>query len=230
MSESLRRSTRRNAKKPSSYSVGDFVEVTRNEKKVKGRLVYKLTEGPTANPRWLVAFDDKPAWKEEEVYEKAFGKHLSKFEENPTSNKNIIRSRHKSKKSIKSDPSENISTSSEAEETRPMPDPKKKAVTFTDNSPTISEVELSPKSRKDRDRVSAREQRSLRRQAMVEDVVPQHPVLSSTGKRPRSTPPPPGNVSKKARKDGEVIKVPMLTGTLILYRGLNRRAEFIRKF
>jgi hypothetical protein len=28
----------------------------------------------------------------------------------------------------------------------------------------------------------------------------------------------------------EVVKIPMLTGTLFLYKGLHRRAEFVRKF
>jgi len=47
--------------------------------------------------------------------------------------------------------------------------------------------------------------------------------------------PPAGAVAKASKKskptngDEEVVKVPMLTGTLYLYRGIRRRAEFIRR-
>ena len=37
------------------------------------------------------------------------------------------------------------------------------------------------------------------------------------------------NLAKKKNKGEDVIRVPMLTGTLLLYRGLHRRAEFIYK-
>jgi hypothetical protein len=64
--------------------------------------------------------------------------------------------------------------------------------------------------------ISSREQRSNRRQAAImEEVALQPPT-------------------KKKKMTGqykeEVVKIQMLTGTLYLYRGLRRRAEFIRKY
>lgn len=72
-------------------------------------------------------------------------------------------------------------------------------------------------------KASAREERSRRRQALQKDEGPLKPPAVNNGKaRP----------NKKAKKTTleDVIKVPMLTGTLILYRGLHRRAEFVRKY
>ena len=72
-------------------------------------------------------------------------------------------------------------------------------------------------------KASDREERSRRRQAMIEVE-----AQTTTSKRPRVA--ASGGQAKKvkvkgARDDGRV-KVPMLTGTLYLYRGARRRAEF----
>ena len=70
-------------------------------------------------------------------------------------------------------------------------------------------------------KVSDREQRSRRRQEIIEQDPP--PAAKRIKEAPRNT------NSKKKVGDEEVIKVPMLTGTLYLYRGIRRRVEFIRK-
>jgi hypothetical protein len=49
-------------------------------------------------------------------------------------------------------------------------------------------------------------------------------------KRPGNNGVLPPSKKMKAGTDEEVIKVPMLTGTLYLYRGVRRRVEFIRKY
>ena len=84
-------------------------------------------------------------------------------------------------------------------------------------------------------KASAREQRSKRRQAMIDefgaDVVspPSHPQNGS-GKRKHA-----GNgkltKSKRFRDDEheKCLKVKLLTGTLYIYRGKHRRAEFVRR-
>jgi len=83
------------------------------------------------------------------------------------------------------------------------------------------------------DRVSAREARSHRRQAKIDDaaIVPGAEILA--GKRKLL---PPMGHSKKHKynepqdaEDGEVVKVKLLTGTLYLYHGSKRRVEFIRR-
>jgi hypothetical protein len=69
---------------------------------------------------------------------------------------------------------------------------------------------------------------------MIDDaaIVPGTEILA--GKR--KLPPPPGNRSKQYKhnetqyaEDGEVVKVKLLTGTLYLYRGAQRRVEFVRQ-
>mmetsp|Transcript_3592 Transcript_3592/g.6031 ORF Transcript_3592/g.6031 Transcript_3592/m.6031 type:complete len:239 (-) Transcript_3592:145-861(-) len=233
---SLRRSGRRAIRKNSDYNVGDVVEVARNESVVKGKLLQELSEGKTANPRWLVAFIDEPAWKDEELYEKAFGKqwHEGETEAHPKP------PRVRTKPLVAVPPTKSTSkivggslksdSSSETEESRTS---KKKSVSFTE-SPGASGSDSSPKRMRAAAaaaRKSSREQRSLRRQShvgpeVVGGVLP--PMAASHNKRDRA---PTSNLpdSKKTRKDEEVIKVPMLTGTLYLYRGPVRRAEFVRR-
>lgn len=158
----------------------------------EGRLAYLLTEGTSANPRWLVKFDKEP-WKDEELYEHIFGKLVKRGDGIKP-------------KAVTSKPS----SSSEGEETSK----KKKPVAFTEESSQMVSDSSSSKIR-----ALAREQRSTRRQASIE-VVKKRP-LKNNGLAP-------ANKRVKTNND-EVIVVPMLTGTLYLYRGLNRRAEFIRR-
>ena len=82
-------------------------------------------------------------------------------------------------------------------------------------------------------RASARAARSQRRQAMIEETVPEP---DKKGGLKRAAPGGPGGAEdendKKAKwsVDDEVVKVKMNTGTLYLYKGLNRRAVFVRKY
>jgi len=83
------------------------------------------------------------------------------------------------------------------------------------------------------DRASAREARSHRRQAKIDDaaIVPGTEIL--TGKR--KLPPTTGHYKKYKDNEPqnaagvEVVKVKLLTGTLYLYHGSKRRVEFIRR-
>lgn len=100
---------------------------------------------------------------------------------------------------------------------------KRKNVTFSESSPvgsdssSVVDIKVAKKAR-------AREQRVARRQARIEEEDAQPKRHADRSKE--------SNSNKRSRVDDtneEVIKVPMLTGTLYLYRGLNRRAEFVRK-
>jgi hypothetical protein len=118
----------------------------------------------------------------------------------------------------------------------------KKSVTFSnENSPIGSDEESSTQETgTEGGNVSARESRSLRRQTMIDES---DGVLAWTGGTGNLTvggkrrPPPGGSngkngsKSKRPRQEGDdsVVKVKLLTGTLYLYRGRNRRAEFIRR-
>ena len=70
-------------------------------------------------------------------------------------------------------------------------------------------------------KVSSREVRSRRRQQAIEDEVP------PGGAAVNVVAPPPKKA--KTKTSDEVIKIPMLTGTLYLYRGAKRSVAFVRK-
>ena len=106
---------------------------------------------------------------------------------------------------------------------------KRKAVQFADGSQDGSDFSSSAEAgkleKKLHGKVSAREERSRRRQAKIDEDAP---VIDEPTSRPDAAP----VQSKKRQKtpdDGEVIKVKLLTGTLYLYRGKHRRAEFVRR-
>jgi hypothetical protein len=89
-----------------------------------------------------------------------------------------------------------------------------------------------------RDRMSAREARSRRRQAKIDEDAPFTTTTATGGLGEEATHsakrrlrPPPNHGKKRQRQadDGEVVKVKLLTGTLYLYRGQHRRVEFVRR-
>jgi hypothetical protein len=211
----------------------------------KGRLVSKLTE-TSSNPRWLVAFDDE-SWTEEDMYESSFGQILGKAtatqpQDVTGSNKNkkVENKQNEAVSPPKTTPKHGSPVTStpnavkdktpavspiEMEQRQSNSDTSKKKGKNQIDFKTVQEHNTSDSSSLPSDaakaaaRVSAREQRSRRRQAAsVEEVAQQ----------------PPSKKKKVAgRYDGgkeEVVKIEMLTGTLYLYRGLRRRAEFVRKF
>ena len=106
---------------------------------------------------------------------------------------------------------------------------------LSEESSTTPETESAAATSGNKKRtVSAREQRSQRRQAMIDEFgtalvsPPSHPQ-SGSGKRKNN-----GKTSKSKRprheEDGKCLKIKLLTGTLYLYRGpRNRRAEFVRR-
>jgi len=179
----------------------------------EGRLAYLLTEGPSANPRWLVKFDQE-SWKDEELYERSFGTLLRKAgDESDRASPTDYPNKQSKKEGRKS------SSSSEDDSKD-----KQKNVTFSESSPVGSDSSSIGGDDQAARRAKARELRIARRQAKIdqEDSQPKRRADRSRD----------SNSDKRMRVEEpgeEVIKVPMLTGTLYLYRGLNRRAEFIRK-
>lgn len=266
MAISLRRSRRSTKKGVSDYNVGDIVEIDRQHGVVaRGRLAQLLTEGPSPNPRWLVKFDSQP-YKDEEMYERAFGKLIHSNEEIEEQQSTLTASEVTSSTSARTkttitaesfkeswaiDEGDNIDDTKKGKNindiniettTLPTGNSKSKSVQFQKNGANLSQDsadDSSPTEENSRvgtshSRASAREARSRRRQAMIDDaaIVPGTEILA--GKR--KLPPPPGHRSKQYKQsetqyseDGEVVKVKLLTGTLYLYRGAQRRVEFIRR-
>lgn len=233
-------------------------QINRSNAPTTGKLIYKLTEGPTANPRWLVAFDDE-GYRDEELYEHSFVKAGSdeaamatspkRDSPSPTEMNNKNTSRHRSSKTTTS--SRNSSSGSlgsvsdqdgAGSEDRKMRN--KKTVTFSEGSPvpSVPSDSSSPATHAvnkvvKQSKVSAREERSRRRQAMIHQEAQLSGVVGVKRVRSHSSSSHHKGSNKKARanevtddEDDEVVKIVMKTGTLFLYRGLHRRAEFVRKF
>ncbi len=245
---------------------------------MKGRLAFKLTEETSPNPRWLVKFDGQ-TYKDEEVYERSFGKLLHSVEDDDaltpplppagssrrapalTTNTKLSSGNARTKVVVAtattgkdSNKSVNGTSSEENNEADKSPDQKtnkngngQKTVSFSespvasDDSSALEEGNGGSGGRRGRGgKISAREARSLRRQAKIDDRDAVSAVMAVTqatsgiiGLSTKRRLPPKGghHKSKRPRVEGheEVIKVKMLTGTLYLYRGLHRRAEFIRR-
>ena len=121
-----------------------------------------------------------------------------------------------------------VTSSSEIEETNSA---KKRRVTFSLDVPTPASPSISENSSsKNEAKVSARAARSLRRQAKIETVAakvaPRTSVAMKRGRKQNTT-----STSKrgKAANDEEVVKIKLNTGTLYMYKGLNRRVVFVRR-
>lgn len=207
---------------------------------LEGRLAQFLSEGSSPNPRWLVKFDGQPH-KDEEMYERLFGKLLSSVEEEDDQGDSgsLQSQRKQSKPSL---PTRTVSSSKESEassekgetgddfgeESKASANKISESVDGSNaGSDTSSNVESTRSGRSGR--VSAREARSKRRQAMIDEDVKDGVVPADGNPRP---PILPGNAKKRQREEtdgGDVVKVKLLTGTLFLYRGRYRRVEFIRR-
>ncbi|GKZ01179.1 hypothetical protein MPSEU_001069300 [Mayamaea pseudoterrestris] len=236
MSSRPRRS-RRAPKKFTDFSHGDVVEIIRNGVPVQARLAQLLSESASPNPRWLLKFDGQSI-KDEEVYQQAFSKKLVSAT-SPSS----------SKRGSNSDNSIHTDNDSMAggDSTPPSPETKLAsddvliATKMSINSNSTDEddeegstsavnsgVDDHQRLLKEQARVSAREARSRRRQAKVVQESKQLSVKNIRGGFRAGLAKSNG---KRQREEGEeCVKVPLLTGTLYLYRGrTKRRAEFVRR-
>lgn len=191
----------------------------------------------------MVAFDEE-SWPEEDIYESYFGKIIETVSDTEDKARNSIKtgkeikkgapssattssssgpapdntgqSRQK-KKSAKSPPTTppepTKSSSDKAEEDSVSSHGKKRKTTDTDEEGKLSDDSAARKKAQDR------EARRKRRQAIVEEEEMKMGIHDHVV----------GSAIKKKTKGEDVIEVPMLTGTLLIYRGIHRRAEFIYK-
>jgi hypothetical protein len=212
---------------------------------LEGRLAQFLSESTSPNPRWLVKFDGQPQ-KDEEMYEKAFGKILvpADDEDDTPDSGSVATSQKRGSKpsgvgSRSGGSNKGSGTSSEEGEIGEDSRKESKATLKKDSqiaegsnagSDTSSNAESTSEGKLSR--ASAREARSNRRQAKIDEDVPALPALGDITAGVKRRPPIPPNNSKKRQRgeaDGEVVKVKLLTGTLYLHRGRHRRAEFVRR-
>jgi hypothetical protein len=189
------------------------------------------------------------------MYERSFGKLIASYDDDepstrskspsptqnkppPTQNKPPPSQNKPSKPqgngSRKGSNGKSSSTSSDDELKKGPKAGGKKAVQFSEGSNAGSDYSSTPETGSGkmsaRDKVSAREARSNRRQAKIDEDAPLG-LGEAPGPEGKRRAPPPNHSKKRQRGDdnGEVVKVKLLTGTLFLYRGRHRRAEFIRR-
>lgn len=265
MSRSLRRS-RRAPKSKSDFNVGDVVELQRNGTTTKATLAQLLTDVSSPNPRWLVNLNVPPY--KEEVYEHIFNASFAEdgaaeeaesanslppvaavsAKKEPPGGTDIV----KQEKKVTNDPVISVadkkkgSTSSStgvadasSDGGKSSSNSKKKAVSFSDASSSSNGKIPGSK----RSKVSAREARSRRRQALMDEpgseTLPATlPVVTTTGKRKVSGAAAIAAQNKRLRlaaaaakspAEEAVTKVKFLTGTLYIHRGKHRRVEFVRR-
>lgn len=254
---SLRRSSRRSKKR--SYSIGDIVEVlakVSGQSEVRtssicsnllmdtifelfqvltfkhlsiygqsdsdqvlktGQLLSQSTSRSTSPSTWLIGFDDKSS-PSEKVHEDHLGEILGKVSPSPDTVITTVGTRNR--KSSTTSGTRKVAgrtTKNEKENPAEMLDAlasSSSGSTRNGSKKSLVDSESPVPSGKRAAAASAREQRSKRRQAQ------QPPSVSFSR---------PTKKSKTSKSKEPAIKIPMLTGTLFLYRGRHRRAEFVRK-
>mmetsp|Transcript_28465 Transcript_28465/g.66820 ORF Transcript_28465/g.66820 Transcript_28465/m.66820 type:complete len:269 (-) Transcript_28465:123-929(-) len=268
MSLRLRRSVR--SKTESKFNVGDIVEYKRRSKTGQGRLSFRLTEGDSPNPLWLVTFDRASA-KDEEIYEKHFTRLVEKSKGPKVDGRKTKGKRGGARRRSSSSDEE---AGNEGEDAAPPQDAAEGKSGSNSSSDDKSSSGAGRRSKKDKklrlaedaaaaeskdeddeddgaasdssapstkkgkggvdrgDRAASRAARSQRRQAKIEVTVTEEVSKKTSGaKRPADAAAADDENGKKAKPaDDEVVKVKMNTGTLYLYKGLHRRAVFVRKF
>jgi hypothetical protein len=219
-------------------------QIPKDQAVAKGRLISKMTETSSLKPRWLVAFDEE-SWTEEDMYESSFGQILGKTTATDLSDSSKT-TKEKSKQTVAVDvpktnakngipvtsPSNSIKTKTPAVSPTEMEqqaqsnsnsDSSKKSTKKQISFQTVQENHMSDSSTLLSDTtkaaagISSREQRSNRRHAAIME----EEALQPPTKKKKVT---------GQYKEEKVVKIQMLTGTLYLYKGLRRRAEFIRKY
>lgn len=104
---------------------------------------------------------------------------------------------------------------------------RKKTVALQNETKELSqESSATPPNRLRTDAVTARAERSLRRQRQMDEMTPANIKRNATRPVHKST----TNAKRVTNtKDEEVVKVKLNTGTLYMYRGENRRVVFVRR-
>ncbi|CAB9497959.1 expressed unknown protein [Seminavis robusta] len=221
MPRGLRRSRRvvSGSKKTSNYHVNDIVEIVRGNATVKARLAQLLSDPSSDDPLWLVRFDGL-SLKDEEIHEHVFAKPPPSLHSDNSLSDRDSYGRRRSGYGSDSNHHRNH----------------------------YDDVEDYSRNRAKRALAKDREARSKRRQAKIDETARQSPPPPNNKRR---IPPPPRYKGKRSRYHGktnhssngnnsngssttgddeeEVVTVKLLTGTLYLHKGLNRRAEFHRR-
>ncbi len=217
-----------------------LLQLSREGNTAHGRLVIRLVEDDSTSP-WLVTFDDQE-FKDEEIHDDSLGPVVSRAEEsdNGSSKNGDTKLKANKKKPLRHKPQLPTKKSDQkacsGSEDSASPDVKRKKrspsldLHAEDRQSNVDTDASSPmdSAKSGSSKVSDREQRSRRRHQIDSEDVPGASMLKPDLPRPVAPLFPVAKATKT--KGGEaVVKIPMLTGTLYLYRGAKRRVAFIRK-
>jgi hypothetical protein len=221
------------------------LQLTRGGAVAHGRLVIRLVEDDPSSP-WLVTFDDQE-FQDEEIHDDALGPLVSRADDsdNTASKSGDNKPKTTKKKSLRHKPplptrnnSDHKAGSGSEESATPDLKKKKRSPSLdhhhhnhADERNSNADTDASSpidSGKHNSSKVSDREQRSRRRHQSDADDAPSSTLLKQDHVRPAA---PLFHPSKKIKTKGgeEVVKIPMLTGTLYLYRGPKRRVAFIPK-
>lgn len=217
------------------------MQLSRQGSIVHGRLVVRLVDEDPTSP-WLVTFDDQE-FQDEELHDDALGPTVARTDDsdNATSKNGDTKPKGGKKKSLRHKPSlptrhsEHHKSGSGSEDSTSADLKRRKRspsldLQGEDRQSNVDTDASSPmdSSKHGSSKVSDREQRSRRRHQVVTDDIPGATSPKPDHPRPMA---PLFPVAKTTKTKGgeEVVKIPMLTGTLYLYRGAKRRVAFIRK-
>lgn len=234
-------------------SLSNQLQLTRAGGFAHGRLVNRLSDDTASS--WLVTFDDQD-YPDEEIHEEDLGPVVARLDDsdnggskNGDMTKPKIGSKKKFLRTTKptlpaklmdakagsgSDDAESFDSSNKKKRRSSsidlLPDDRQSNGDTDVSSPNDSSKNASSGSGRRSKLVSDREQRSRRRQQIIEEepgtglLMGGHPGGGAT-----SGPSLPPSKKVKTHNGEEVVKIPMLTGTLYLYRGAKRRVAFVRK-
>lgn len=195
----------------------------------KGRLISKISEDPVAGQRWLVEYDDG-LQPNEEMDESRFGEVLAKVDapittlpvrHPPRSLKNSASSATSARESNDENTGKDLhesTTSSELDHSRSSfsngngKTSKSKKVDGSDSHASVPSSDASSSPADQKTSLTLSTQRGERRL--------HHPLRDI---------PRPLKKQKVPKQKEDVVRIPMKTGVLLLYKGIYRRAEFVRK-
>lgn len=224
-------------------------QIKRGNATIKARLAQLLSDSSSSNPRWLIKFDGLPL-KDEEVFEYDFATREDNSDDDSDSyySNNIVDHQHRLAMSDVENGDDRRQSrvrshhphSQHYDHQNPC---HHRRMNSSSNLPSEESGGESSRARAKRALARGREARSKRRQAKIQESMTNF-CQDNQQRFRRLAPPPPDyhhpisrsyygsqhhHKGKNHEVDQDVVQVKLLTGTLVLYKGLHRRAEFIPK-
>lgn len=205
------------------FVVGDTVEVAYLNGIEHGTLMYKVLDKPPPDTRWMVRYEDSPDLPPEIVCEKVFGRLISRAANDD--NSTIISSRRGSYTPTLIDDGDAARKGCVSSHSPSNSDSEN--YFFKSKKRSTGNAQVTKKRSKPMVPLSIGERRQGGRQSIrTNDVVVSNSRTKKENKRR-------GRKRKVAAlpsfRAPDVKKIKLLTGTLYIYKGINRKAVFVRR-